>query len=122
MSDDFERFWVLYPRKIAKAYARKIFARLTTDQQFAAIESLPVHVRYWQQSGRSWDYLPHASTWLAGECWADELQMPNSIDSDWHKSQEGIQKKAIELGMWPPKLGEGWHELKARILARTRAA
>src|SRR6185369_8053256 len=84
---DFEQFWSAYPRKVAKGYARKIFARLTAEQQFAAIQALPIHVRYWKISGRSWDYLPHASTWLSSECWADELEMPEATASnDWMKT------------------------------------
>jgi DNA replication protein DnaC len=119
--DDFETFWQLYPRKVAKAYARKIFVRLSPEDQFAAIQALPIHIKYWKLAGRSWDYLPHASTWLSGECWADELEMPVSkTDSDWHRSTEGITRKAKEVGI-TPRPGEDWHSLKARILAKVAA-
>jgi hypothetical protein len=119
---DFEKFWAAYPKKVARGYARKIFARLSAEQQFAATQALPRHIRYWKLSGRSWDYLPHASTWLASECWADELEMPDaSAGNDWMKTQAGISAKAREVGI-TAKLGEDWHSLKARILGAMRAA
>ncbi len=122
MNDDFERFWSAFPKKVAKGYARKIFARLTTDQQFAAIAAIPIHVRYWKISGRSWDYLPHASTWLASECWGDELEVPESQSgTDWMKTTSGISAKAQEVGI-QPRAGEDWHSLKARILGAMKAA
>lgn len=121
MEDEFEAFWQLYPRKVAKGYARKIFARLSAGDQFAAVQALPIHIRYWKLSGRSWDYLPHASTWLAGECWADELEMAvKKSGDDWHRTTSGIQAKAREVGI-EPRPGEDWHTLKARILAKVAA-
>lgn len=118
----FEQFWSAYPRKVAKGYARKIFARLNAEDQFAAIQAIPIHVRYWKLSGRSWDYLPHAATWLNGECWADELEMPEpQAGSDWMKTTAGISAKAREVGI-SPRAGEDWHSLKARILGAMRAA
>lgn len=121
-SDDFEVFWELFPKKVAKAYARKIFDRLTPEQKFAAIQAIPIHVRYWKISGRSWDYLPHASTWLNGECWCDELQMPEANSgNDWMKTTAGIEAKAREVGI-APRAGEDWHSLKARILNQIKTA
>lgn len=121
-ADDFDTFWNLYPRKIARGYARKIFARLSAEQKFAAIQAIPLHTRYWKISGRAWEYLPHPSSWLNGECWEDELEMPEAtVSNDWMKTQTGIAAKAKEIGV-VPKVGEGWMELKARILGVMKAA
>jgi hypothetical protein len=47
--------------------------------------------------------------------------MPVSkTDSDWHRSTEGITRKAKEVGI-TPRPGEDWHSLKARILAKVAA-
>lgn len=117
--DMFEQFWSNYPRKVAKHYARQIFARLTDEEKFAAIHALPIHIRYWKLAGRDMETIPHASTWLNQHRWEDELEMPEPKNgADWMRSTAGIEAKAKELGMWPPKLGEDWHSLKARILAR----
>lgn len=93
---------------------------MTAEEQFAALHALPVHVRYWQQANYTNEYIPHLRTWLHQKRWADELAMPESKkpEADWWRSTAGIEAKARELGMWPPKAGEDWHSLKARILAR----
>ena len=121
MSSDLDfdsAFWCNYPRKIAKAHALKMWNRLTAEQKFAASQSLPVHVRYWNMAGRDLEKIPHAGTWLGGERWTDELEMPKpKVGDDWMRSKAGIEAKAKELGI-TPKLGEDWHSLKARIMAR----
>ena len=119
---DFDTFWAAYPRKEAKKDAMKAWASLALGQKFAARESIPIHVRYWEASGRSKQYIPLPATWLRGERWEDELTMPESqAQSEWWRSTAGIEAKAREMGMWPPRAGEDWHSLKARILARKAA-
>lgn len=119
-SENFARFWTLYPRRVSKKDAETAWSKLTPEQEFAALESLPVHVRYWKASGTQTEYLPYPASWIRGERWTDELAMPEAKkpEADWWRSTAGIEAKARELGMWPPKAGEDWHSLKARILAR----
>lgn len=120
---DFETFWTLYPRKVAKAHARKMWQRLSAEQKFAATAALPVHVRYWNLAGRDLEKIPHPGSWLGGERWEDELEMPSAPENaQWWKTPAGIEAKAKEVGCWPAKPHEGWHELKARILAKEKAA
>ena len=118
----FSEWWLLYPRKVCKKDAEKIWNRLSPEKQFAAFEALPIHVRYWSAAGRGKEYLPHGSTWLSGERWEDELEMPEAPESaQWWKTTSGIEAKARQVGM-TPKPGEDWHSLKARILAKERVA
>lgn len=121
--DSFEEFWAAYPRKVAKAHARKMWARLTEGQRFAALQSLPVHIHYWRAAGREMERIPHAGSWISGERWEDELEMPQAKDElgEWWKTTAGIQRKALSLGI-TAKAGEDWHQLKARILAKEKAA
>jgi hypothetical protein len=67
----FADFWATYPRKVSKGQARKAWAsavRRTGDpavilrgvHQFAADPNLPEA-----------QFIPHPSTWLTGERWAD---------------------------------------------------
>jgi hypothetical protein len=123
MTDDFQTFWDLYPRRVSRKEAEKVWVRMTPEQKFAAVHALPVHVHYWKAAGTSKEYLPYPATWLNGERWTDELEMPKPKNgSDWWSSQQGIEAKARELGCWPARANEGWHELKARILAKEKAA
>ncbi|HEX3156748.1 MAG TPA: hypothetical protein VHV32_19115 [Candidatus Angelobacter sp.] len=118
MDTSFESFWKEYPRKVAKHYARQIFARLTPEEMFAAIHSLPIHVKYWKLAGRELERIPHASTWLSQHRWEDELEMPEKKSGDdWMRTTAGIAAKAKEVGI-EPKAGEDWYSLKTRILAR----
>lgn len=121
--EDFEKIWAIFPRKVAKHPARLEWARMSSEDQFAALHSLPVHIRYWQVSGVRMDYIPHLRTWLHQRRWEDELVMPAPTNEmgEWWKTTSGIQRKALSLGI-APKPGEDWHELKARILAKERAA
>lgn len=116
----FAEWWEKYPRKVCKKDAEKVWKRLTTEQQFAAFEALPVHVRYWEAAGRSREYLPHGSTWLSGERWTDELEMPEAPENaQWWRTRSGIEARAREKGIFP-KAGEDHESLKARILAMER--
>jgi hypothetical protein len=114
----FEEFWELYPRRVAKAHARKMWSRLGQGDKFKALHALPVHVRYWKAAGREYERIPHPGSWLGGERWEDELEMPEakSVVDAWWASDEGIQRKALSLGM-SPRPGESWPNLKARIIA-----
>lgn len=119
---DFADFWAIYPKRVAKKDAEKAWARLTPDQRFAAINALPVHVRYWLAAGTAKEYLPHPATWLWGHRWEDELEMPEAPEqAQWWKTTSGIEAKARQMQL-TPKPGEDWHSLKARILAKEKAA
>ena len=120
--DDFEAAWMVYPRKVAKHPARLEWAKLSAEDRFVAAQSLPVHVRYWRIANYSSEFVPHFRTWLHQRRWEDELEMPEAPEAaQWWKTSSGIEAKARQVGI-QPKPGEGHHELKARILAKERAA
>lgn len=119
---DFDGFWNLFPRRVAKKDAEKAWNRMNEKQRFAAVESLPVHVRYWEAAGTTKEFLPYPATWLNGERWEDELEMPEAPEAaQWWKTASGIEARARQAGV-VARPGEGHHELKARILAKERAA
>ena len=67
----FDDFWAVYPRRVAKLAASKAWAKLTSADQIAACQALPVHRALWSE--RSLEHVPHAATWLNGRRWEDEL-------------------------------------------------
>lgn len=78
--EGFESFWQLYPRKVGMAAAMRAFGKLTTAQVRMAIDALPKHVRLWHSRGTEKEFLPHASSWLNGQRWSDELESgPRSL-------------------------------------------
>lgn len=118
---DFEQLWASYPKKLAKKEAAKAWARLPHAEQLAALAAMPAHIKRWQALGTDKHYIPHLATWLNGSRWEDEIEDAQPAKSQWWASQEGIKAKAIELGMWPPRSGESWHELKARVQQKVAA-
>lgn len=68
---DFSDFWLLYPRRVAKKDALKAWARMTPNQQMAALTACVNWRRVW--ANKDIDYLPYPATWLNGERWDDEL-------------------------------------------------
>lgn len=116
----FEQFWSMYPRKVAKGAAMKAWVRLTPMEQQQALEALPNHVKYWELKQTEKEYICHASTWLNQWRWMDELDMTpkkEKQDMSWMATNEGIEKKAKELGV----LGNGYdtyHTLKNKCLQK----
>lgn len=68
----FEDFWSAYPKKVGKGAALKAFER--------ACQRVDVQTLIDAISGTTWSedpkFIPHASTWLNGERWADEGVLP----------------------------------------------
>jgi hypothetical protein len=114
--DDFEAVWNIYPRKVAKAHARKMWARLSEEQRFAAMHALPVHVRYWNIAGRELERIPHLGSWIGGERWEDELEMPQTKTdaAPWWSSETGIMREGLKRGL-KPRAGESLQDFKARV-------
>lgn len=73
----FDAWWGMYPRKVAKAEARRAFGKATTR---ATIEQLTAGlaraITAWDAEQRSPEKIPHAATWLNGDRWHDEHRAP----------------------------------------------
>ena len=103
----FDEFWSLYPRKIAKATARKAWAKLSAEQQLMAAKAIDSHCQYWKAKETELEFIPYPSTWLNGERWEDELVIEpkkTKESKEWMFSNEGIDAKARELGI----MGNGY--------------
>lgn len=81
----FEDFWKQYPRKISRAYAEKIFARLTAQDKQKAISAIAQHIEHWREQATEPKFIPHASTWLSQRRFEDELEcaMPETVFCKW---------------------------------------
>lgn len=86
----FEDFWQIYPRRKARAAAKRAFDRLNVtpelwDQIVTALE--------WQK--REWSdprFIPHASTWLNQCRWEDEPDVEVSPCAWTGCSQCGVEQ------------------------------
>jgi hypothetical protein len=76
VDDGFAKFWASYPRKVGKAAAEKAWRRLKPTADLLA-KILPALVTAkttpgWTKDGGQ--FIPHASTWLNGKRWEDEIR------------------------------------------------
>lgn len=123
MCEEFENFWKAYPRKVARKDAFNAFKRLTPSDRAVAIEALEKHKAVWEAECRSKEFIPHAATWLNGERFHDEIEMPSIPEKvvAWWASEQGIMDKGRELGV-RPRGGESMAEYKARVVEAARRA
>jgi hypothetical protein len=82
--DEFEEWWRIYPRHVAKGAARRAFEKAVRNG--ATVDELKAGaMRYAaERSDEDPKFTKHASTWLNGECWRDE---PAERD-DYRQHQE----------------------------------
>lgn len=100
--DDFEIFWRAYPRRVAKAVARKAWfqtakIRPPLEELLAAINN-QCQSEQWQKDGGQ--YIPHPATWLRGERWSDEMEI------DVPKQLSKTLNTIVALESWKRELVE----------------
>lgn len=77
LEEEFDKFWEEYPKKQNKARAFRAWLKLRPDLD-KCLESLRKHKRSDQWLNEDGTFIPHASTWINGEQWEDEL--PSKVD------------------------------------------
>jgi hypothetical protein len=123
----FEQFWKIYPRKVAKADARKAWAqteKIRPDLQtvITAVQNA-CKTDQWMRGGGQ--FIPYAATWLRGERWEDahEVVLPDVVnEKPWHETASGIEAKGRELGLAPENFESFPHFRAAVMRAAMRAA
>ena len=81
-NDAFKRFWSIYPRHTNKKKAFDVFVKKCTDETVLQ-KMLSAIVE--QKKTEQWQnikYIPHATTWLNGERWEDEINISSSKNKD----------------------------------------
>jgi len=118
--DDFDKFWAAYPKKVAKADARKAWAQ--TKDIRPELTNLLIAINAncktesWMKSGGA--FIPYPATWLRGERWEDELEvsLPNVVnEKPWHETATGIELKGKELGLDPSQF-ESFPHFKVAVM------
>jgi hypothetical protein len=84
----FEGFWHLYPRKVGKAAARKVWLRKIKShaQAMAAINALRAQILAYDWSPERPQFIPHPTTWLNQERWDDVV----TVEAAGSPSLEGV--------------------------------
>jgi len=69
-SNEFERFWKAYPRRIGKKVAEKALAKALRETSIETITgALARQIPLWTEP----KFIPHPATWLNAGRWADDL-------------------------------------------------
>ena len=120
--DGFETFWNAYPRKVAKAEARKAWKqteaiRPDMDTLLHAIKAA-CKTEQWMKSGGA--FIPYPATWLRGERWDDELSV-SLPERPWHETASGIEAKGKEFGLEPSQFNT-FPEFRAAVMQKSLKA
>lgn len=101
---DFDQFWAVWPKRVAKADARKAWkqtedVRPPIDELIKIVKAHCMTDKWMKDDG---EFIPHPATWLRGERWEDELKvkLPDVVNQrPWHETASGIEAKGKELGI-----------------------
>lgn len=98
----FERFWTVYPRKVAKQNAEKAWNKLNPDETLAqqiitAVERFRLDPQWTKDNGQ---FIPHAATFLNGRRWEDETEVKTrgingNPDAEWDDGLDEEGREAI---------------------------
>ena len=105
MDELFEKFWALYPKKIARGAAKKAWAKVGIYDREAILRVLGNGYRF----PRDRQFIPYPASWLNAERWLDE-QDPEELDLEqarlvskiradkafWHAQEGASQGMTIE--------------------------
>ena len=124
--EEFDKFWSAYPKKVAKADARKAWEqtkkfRPDLDTVIKAIHQACKTEQWMRQGGA---FIPYPATWLRGERWEDihEVKLPDVVGEKlWHESASGIETKGKELGIMPHEFNT-WPEFKIAVMRKAMKA
>ena len=90
----FDDFWVVYPRKVSKGFARTAWQRACRKADPATI--IDAALQYSKTAIAP--YIKHPATWLNGECWADETTESPMTNYDGRSVLVAKQREAAERG------------------------
>lgn len=87
LSESFEKFWSVYPKKTAKKDAFKAWEKLKPNEELTAkiLKSLEQQKKSVQWTKDNGQYIPYPATWLNGRRWEDET---NEVISNGNNSPD----------------------------------
>lgn len=81
VDDPFDEWWKQYPRKVQKQAARRAYTKAAAKVGHERL--LEAMLRYRDQDDRvTKGFIQHASSWLNGECWEDEIVTSPQSDEE----------------------------------------
>jgi hypothetical protein len=95
--DVFARFWEVWPRKVEKRAAERAFRSACKRESAEVI--LAGAERYRDDPQRRPEFTKHPTTWLNGDCWADESDTasPPAIEPDYYVAEKPSAEELAEF-------------------------
>lgn len=72
---EFDEFWSLFPRKVAKGQARTAYLKARKKTDYATLKTATIEFSR-QSVGKESRFIPHPATWLNAERWLDAPAPP----------------------------------------------
>ena len=95
----FDKYWEQYPKKVGKANAKKSFTKINPDDEL--FNKIMASLEHQKTTWTELKFIPHASTWLNGERWNDEVDKPFSEIFDYNQMlQETAKLTTSERAVW----------------------
>lgn len=106
-SDDFEKFWQEYPKRVSKGQAWKTWEKLRKAKELPSVDEL-CNALGWRKIADDWEkddgrYIPHPSTWLNAHGWEDEACKEPPDDPRNDPREEEAYKISNSMGGWAPR-------------------
>lgn len=123
--DEFDKFWSQWPLKVAKAAAFRAFQRA---RKVAPVETIMDGLKKYTASKPEWQAWAHASTWLNGRRWEDQLSVtaraPATTDWDflWRWRLRNYKPGGFWNCTWGARPEDGGTDIPRAILAEWRSA
>ena len=104
-SDDFETFWLAYPRKVNKGAAWKAWQKLGKEKVLPDVDTLRECLS-WRKVAEDWErdggkYIPHPATWLNARGWEDDA-CREQVDPRNDPREEEAYRIAQTMGGFNP--------------------
>ncbi len=121
--DDFESFWKAWPKRVAKADARRAWAQTARvrPELKVILDAIKAQSQTEQWMRGNGQFIPYPATWLRGERWDDELEVKLVgvvNEKPWYESASGIEAKGVELGIQPSQF-DNWQMFKAAVMQKS---
>ncbi len=125
--EDFDKFWSAYPKKVAKADARKAWQQTASvrpdlETILKAIQAA-CKTEQWMRGGGQ--FIPYPSTWIRGERWEDihEVVIPDVInEKPWFETASGIEAKGAEFGLHVSQFDGNFQAFRAAVMQKSLKA
>jgi hypothetical protein len=110
----FDRFWAVYPRKVGKAEAEKVWTKLNPDDALTdtIIAAVVVQARGWDDP----KFIPHARRWLYASRWEDvAAPLRPTLVKGQTEPQPEYRTADFECNHTPPCTSSRMHDLAIQM-------